>query len=48
VKHGRHRNLLEVEDAFGSGYIVASGGKVDEQSAQEWVERDSLGWRTDP
>jgi hypothetical protein len=39
---------LEVEDAFGSGYIVASGGNVDEHMVQEWVERVSLGWRTDP
>lgn len=35
-------------DAFGSGYIVASGGKVDEQMAQEWVASDSLGCKTDP
>lgn len=35
VKHGRQRNRLEVEEAFGSGYIVASGGNVDEHMVQE-------------
>lgn len=40
-KQGRHR-YLESLGAVGSGYIVASGAKGDEQIAQECVFNVSL------
>lgn len=48
MKQGRHKKCVLLDGVLGSGYIVASGGNTDEHSPQEWVARDSFGWRMDP
>lgn len=37
-----------MDDAWGSGYIVASGGKIVEHIEQQWLLRDSLDCNTEP